>query len=49
VFGDAVTSDGNRASNRGDAGDLSGDAKGKCASGSNREAENTDVPERGGS
>jgi len=27
---------------------LSGDAKGKGASGSNREAENTDAPERGG-
>ena len=27
---------------------LAGDAKGKGASGSNREAENTDAPERGG-
>jgi hypothetical protein len=27
---------------------LAGDAKGKGASGSNREAESTDVPERGG-
>jgi tripartite-type tricarboxylate transporter receptor subunit TctC len=27
---------------------LAGDAKGKCTSGSNREAESTDAPERGG-
>jgi hypothetical protein len=28
--------------------DLAGNGKGKCASGSNREAESTDAPERGG-
>jgi hypothetical protein len=28
--------------------DLSGDAKGKATSGSNREAESTNAPERGG-
>jgi hypothetical protein len=27
---------------------LAGDAKGKCTSGSNREAESTDAPESGG-